>query len=55
MIDGCKEECKDVGFNDYFQKPIKKDKLETLINNYKSIRMEDQGVVIIVQRRQQQT
>ena len=35
MIDGCKEECKDVGFNDYFQKPIKKDKLELLINKYK--------------------
>jgi CheY-like chemotaxis protein len=37
MIDGCKEECKGVGFNDYFQKPIKKDKLEMLINKYKNM------------------
>jgi CheY-like chemotaxis protein len=38
MIDGCRVECAGIGFDDFFQKPMKKDKLEALINKYKSIR-----------------
>jgi CheY-like chemotaxis protein len=38
MIEGCRAECAGIGFDDFFQKPMKKDKLETLINKYKSIR-----------------
>jgi CheY-like chemotaxis protein len=38
MIGGCRAECEGVGFDDYFQKPMKKDKLEALVNKYRDLR-----------------
>lgn len=33
-----RSECDGVGFDDFFQKPLKKDKLQELINKYKAAR-----------------
>lgn len=33
-----RKECDDIGFDDFFQKPLKKDHLEVLISKYKSSR-----------------
>jgi CheY-like chemotaxis protein len=38
MMEGCRAECEGVGFDDYFQKPMKRDKLEELVNNYRDKR-----------------
>ena len=38
MVGGCRAECEGVGFDDYFQKPMKKDKLEALVNKYRDLR-----------------
>ena len=38
MIEGCRAECDGIGFDDFFQKPMKKDKLEALINRYRTAR-----------------
>jgi CheY-like chemotaxis protein len=35
MVEGCRVECEGVGFDDYFQKPMKRDKLEELVNKYR--------------------
>lgn len=31
-------ECKKIGFDGFFQKPVKKDKLQELVSKYKSLR-----------------
>ncbi len=36
MIEVCRAECEGIGFDDFFQKPMKKDKLEALINRYRT-------------------
>ena len=38
MIEWCRAECEGIGFDDFFQKPMKKDKLEALINRYRTAR-----------------
>jgi len=38
MSSDIRKECDDIGFDDFFQKPLKKDHLETLISKYKSAR-----------------
>jgi hypothetical protein len=35
MMEGCQAGCKGVGFNDYFQKMMKRDKLKDPVNNYR--------------------
>jgi CheY-like chemotaxis protein len=38
MIEWCRAECDGIGLDDFFQKPMKKDKLEGFINRYRGHR-----------------
>ena len=38
MSSDIRKECDDIGFDDFFQKPLKKDHLEALVSKYKSAR-----------------
>lgn len=33
-----RSECEQIGFDDFFQKPVKRDKLQELVTNYKDMR-----------------
>lgn len=41
MMDGCRSECEGVGFDDFFCKPMKRDKLEELVNKYRNGRSDE--------------